>query len=78
MHKIVIIGALLSIALPIFADQQEFESGFAAGYMAGYQHRHGQFSGYPMIPICPVAPFAHDTYNEGFIYGERLGENTRY
>jgi hypothetical protein len=71
MKKLLIVGAALLIAITSFADQQDFEVGFKAGWAAGYQHVHGQFAIILIAPIPGIAGIGRDNYNEGFIAGEQ-------
>jgi hypothetical protein len=75
IKKTLLIGAVLLSAVPAFASQEEFEAGFTAGYVAGYRHVHGANAIEPIVPIAPLAPLGRDTYQEGFIYGEKAGKN---
>jgi hypothetical protein len=71
MKKLLLVGAALLLAITSFADQQDFEAGFRAGWDAGYRHTHGEFAIPPIAPIPPIAAIGQDNYEEGFIYGEQ-------
>jgi hypothetical protein len=71
MFKSLLVGAAVSIvAVTAFAGWQDFQSGYYAGWAAGYRHIHGEFSIPPIAPIPPIPPVGQDSFGEGFIYGE--------